>query len=112
MIWLKYLFKLTELNILNVIVSSLTGPLIMVVMIALLQVPINIVSSIFFAVLVGLTGDNGIHYMFASKDKKGIDSGMSEKAVPSFVFSIFYKSNRFLKSATEALNDGLFQSIQ
>jgi predicted RND superfamily exporter protein len=48
-----------------ILISILVGPLAMVTLIALLGIPVNLVTCIFFAVIVGLTGDNAIQFLFS-----------------------------------------------
>lgn len=56
--------------------SAVWGPVAMLFVIAIFQVPVSIVTSLFAAVIVGITGDNAIQYMFATKNsdlRSGID---------------------------------------
>ena len=45
-----------------ILYSIFFGPLVMVLVLALFSVPVNIVTCLFFAALVGITGDNFIQY--------------------------------------------------
>lgn len=49
----------------SLIVSSIWGPLVMMGFLWGTQVPISSVTSIFFALIVGWTGDNAIQYLYA-----------------------------------------------
>lgn len=53
---------------LRLIYSSIWSPLVMIGVMALFRVPVNLVTSIFVAILVGLTGDNAIQFIFASRE--------------------------------------------
>jgi len=46
-----------------VILSALMGPLITLTLIALFQIPVTLVTSIFLAVMVGQAGDNAIQFI-------------------------------------------------
>lgn len=79
--------KIEDASYKDVAIASLIAPLFMVTMIAALQVPVNVVTSIFFAALVGLTGDNAIQYLFASYGGK-LEKGMVLRGDASLVFSM------------------------
>lgn len=71
----------------DVAMASLVAPLFMVTVIAVLQVPVNVVTSIFFAALIGLTGDNAIQYLFASHGDT-LEKGLELRGDASLVFSL------------------------
>lgn len=71
----------------DVALASLVAPLFMITLIALIQTPVNVVTSIFFAALVGLTGDNAIQYLFASSGGT-LDKGLKLRGDASLVFSL------------------------
>lgn len=71
----------------DVAIASLVAPLFMVTVIAVIQVPVNVVTSIFFAALVGLTGDNAIQYLFASNGGT-LEKGLALRGDASLVFSL------------------------
>jgi uncharacterized protein len=52
---------------LGILVSSFWGPVLMIGVLGVFQIPLNLVTSIFASILVGLTGDNAIQYLFASQ---------------------------------------------
>jgi predicted RND superfamily exporter protein len=56
-----------EKFLLQLLASSFWGPCAMLFIIAILQIPMNFMKCIFAGVLVGLTGDNVIQYLFASR---------------------------------------------
>jgi predicted RND superfamily exporter protein len=62
-----------------VVISALMGPLVILSLIAIFQVPVTLVTSIFLAVMVGMAGDNAIQYMLSTEDdfEKGIESRAS-----------------------------------
>jgi hypothetical protein len=49
----------------RIIVAAVWGPAVMLVVVWLWQVPVNVLMCVFASVLVGLTGDNAIQYLFA-----------------------------------------------
>lgn len=55
-------------NLLWVIVSAFWGPFALLTLINLGQIEVNFVTCIILSVLVGLTGDNAIQYLFAAPD--------------------------------------------
>lgn len=59
-----------------VVHSSLMGPLVILALIGIFQIPVTLVTSIFLAIMVGLAGDNAIQFMLADSDdlEKGIES--------------------------------------
>jgi predicted RND superfamily exporter protein len=59
-----------------VILSSLMGPLVILSLISIFQVPVTLVTSIFLAIMIGLAGDNAIQFLLADAEdlEKGIES--------------------------------------
>lgn len=88
---LMTLFALTVLlkrkNFFAIAASSLIGPLFMISAMSILQVPISLVTSIFLAVIVGMTGDNAIQYLFASRTT--LSEGIDQRAEASLILSLF-----------------------
>jgi predicted RND superfamily exporter protein len=84
---LMHVLKVKGARFKDVVISSMVGPLFMMTVIAVIQVPVNVVTSIFFAALVGLTGDNAIQYLFAAEDKH-LDAGIEERGDGSLMFAI------------------------
>lgn len=82
-----------------VTISALMGPLIILSLIAIFQVPVTLITSIFLAVMVGLAGDNGIHYLLASDQnlEEGIES-RSEASLMVTIIMIFGSSMFILQS--------------
>lgn len=80
-------------------VSALMGPLIVLSLIAIFQVPVTLITSIFLAVMVGLAGDNAIHYLLASEQnlEEGIES-RSEASLMVTIIMIFGSSMFILQS--------------
>lgn len=56
-------------------VSLLGGPLFLVAGMALFDIPISPFNSMFLAILVGITGDNAIQYLFSNEDGD-LDTGV------------------------------------
>jgi predicted RND superfamily exporter protein len=67
-------------------VSSLLGPGITLTLMAIFQVPVTLVTSIFLAVMVGLAGDNAIQYLFA--DESDLESGMDRRSTASVLVTL------------------------
>ncbi|HUP56823.1 MAG TPA: hypothetical protein VM598_05175 [Bdellovibrionota bacterium] len=63
----------------KLVYSSIWSPVVMIGAIAVFQVQVNLITSIFAAVIVGLTGDNAIQYLFASRDRE-LSEGIHERA--------------------------------
>jgi predicted RND superfamily exporter protein len=68
-----------------VILSSLMGPLVTMSFIAIFQIPITLVTSIFLAVMVGLAGDNAIQFLLA--DSGDLNQGIEEKSIVAFLIT-------------------------
>lgn len=60
--------------------STAWCPLVMIGAMALLRVPVNLVTCLFAAVLVGLAGDNAVQYLFAGTRSAGLGQGISDCA--------------------------------
>jgi predicted RND superfamily exporter protein len=73
--WLLYKEGKTK-HFIPVVHSSLMGPLVILALIGIFQIPVTLVTSIFLAIMVGLAGDNAIQFMLADSDdlEKGIES--------------------------------------
>ncbi len=67
-------------------VSSLLGPGITLTLMALFQVPVTLVTSIFLAVMVGLAGDNAIQYLFA--DDTDLEAGLDRRSMASVLVTL------------------------
>jgi predicted RND superfamily exporter protein len=59
----------------EIMVASIWGPIMMLVAIALLKIPLNNYTCNFAAVLVGLTGDNSIQFLFGSRSRR-LETGL------------------------------------
>ncbi|MBI3554679.1 MAG: hypothetical protein HY074_00275 [Deltaproteobacteria bacterium] len=51
----------------HLIASSFWGPCLMIVLVALLHIPMDFMKCIIASVLVGLTGDNAVQFLFAAR---------------------------------------------
>jgi predicted RND superfamily exporter protein len=49
------------------VIASFWGPLVMLIILAVFRIPLNVYTCNCAAVLVGLTGDNAIQFVFASR---------------------------------------------
>lgn len=85
--------------LLPVVLSSLMGPLVILTLIALFQIPVTLITSIFLAVMVGLAGDNAIQYLLADEADlvKGIDSRSRASVIVTLVM-VFGSSMFILQS--------------
>lgn len=72
---------------LAVVYSAIWGPIATLGIIALFQIPVSLMTSIFAATIVGLTGDNGIQFLFASKTG-GLRDGIREQGTASVFLSL------------------------
>lgn len=72
-------------NYLSLAISILWGPLMMIIFLGLFRVPINLISSMFLAVIVGMTGDNAIQYLYGDKN---LLLGAEKRGRASFLLSI------------------------
>ncbi len=68
------------------VISALMGPLAILSLLSLFQIPVTIVTSIFLAVMVGLAGDNAIQFLYGSEGE--LSSGVQGKARSSIVVTI------------------------
>ncbi|MBL7546160.1 MAG: hypothetical protein JNL11_20235 [Bdellovibrionaceae bacterium] len=67
--------------------SLLAGPLFLISAMVLLDLPISPFNSMFLAILVGITGDNAIQYLFTKEDGN-IDSGVEENGPASIIIGL------------------------
>ncbi|HEX4924055.1 MAG TPA: MMPL family transporter [Bdellovibrionales bacterium] len=67
------------------VLSAVWAPLVMAAVMAVFQVPINLFTSMFASVYVGIAGDNAIQYMFASRE---LEQGIEERAGGSVQMAI------------------------
>ena len=74
-----------------VIYSALWGPAVLLILIMVFQIPINMMTSLTASVVLGLTGDNIIEFLFA-KDRRRFDEGMDARFPGAIVTSIMMAS--------------------
>jgi predicted RND superfamily exporter protein len=72
-------------SFLYLLYSSMWSPVVIVGLLALFQVPINFITSIVVSVIVGLTGDNAIQFLYRSRNKN-LRRGISESRGASLRF--------------------------
>ncbi|MCR9203626.1 MAG: hypothetical protein NXH75_03550, partial [Halobacteriovoraceae bacterium] len=70
----------------KVIVSSFWGPITLLGLIGLFNVPLQMTNIMILTVLIGLTGDNQIHYLVGQKSPTEL---LKEKGIGSFLMLIF-----------------------
>lgn len=68
----------------SLLLSSFWGPLVMIMILGGLHSTLDFWKSIFASILVGLTGDNAIQYLFASK-RQNIHKGIGERGGASIL---------------------------
>lgn len=85
---------------LSLTLSSIWSPLIMLGFLWWTQLPVTSMTAIFFAVIVGLTGDNAIQYLFASEDiLEGAEKRASASLMQMILFcccSLFFVMHTFV----------------
>lgn len=95
----------------KLIITSLWGPLVMIGIMAAFKVPVNQATSLFAAILVGMTGDNAIQYICAGR-RGNLSLGIQKRAVASlklsFVLCTLSLSFLFLTLIPMRLLGGLF----
>jgi predicted RND superfamily exporter protein len=69
-----------------VVISSLMGPLVILSLMALFQIEVTVITSIFLAIMVGLAGDNAIQYLM-TRDKNLV-AGIESRARASIIVTI------------------------
>ncbi len=73
------------------IYSALWGPAILLILIMVFQIPINMMTSLTASVVLGLTGDNIIEFLFA-KDRRRFTEGMDARFPGAMVASVMMSS--------------------
>lgn len=72
---------------LSLALSAIWGPLVMMGFLWVTQLPVTSMTSIFFALIVGWTGDNGIQYLFANKSiLEGAEMRASATLMQTLIF--------------------------
>ena len=72
---------------LAIVASAFWAPSVMLIALALLRVPVNFLTCVFASVLVGLTGDNVIQFLFASKTGP-ISEGVEDRSAAAIQVAI------------------------
>ena len=76
--------KSQEKNLLWIILSAFWGPAVMLCVLLIADFKINFSTCIFLSILVGLTGDNAIQYLYSSK-RGNLGMGIGKKAWASIM---------------------------
>lgn len=71
----------------SVLASSMWGPFVIITMFWIFDTKINFMACLFTNVLVGLTGDNAIQFLFTSR-KERLNSGLSRRGGGSLLISL------------------------
>ncbi|HLE11411.1 MAG TPA: hypothetical protein VI754_09195 [Bacteriovoracaceae bacterium] len=96
-IWLLAQLKRTK-NIFALIITSIWGPFAILSVIGMTHTPVNFVTCIFAGVIIGLTGDNAIQYIFSSEN--GLAEGIQYRATGSIqIFLIMALSSLIFQFA-------------
>ncbi len=72
----------------KILYSAFWGPVVMIGLLGYFQIPLALTNSMLIIVLIGLTGDNAIHYIFSSQGSS-IKLGLKEKGKASLEISLF-----------------------
>jgi predicted RND superfamily exporter protein len=59
-------YALGQGNAFAILLSSIWGPMMLLSAFVIFKIPISYITSVFVSLLVGLAGDNAIHYLFAN----------------------------------------------
>jgi len=88
-----------ELNqsaqVVPLLLSTFWGSILMLAIEGVFQLRINFLTCIFASVLVGLTGDNAIQYLFGSR-RKGLEVGVQKRGSSSILTSLLMFSASFV----------------
>ncbi len=79
--------KLKTQPLLPVLISAIWGPLALLGLFYIFQIPVFFVSTICASVLVGLAGDNTIQFLFAAR-QKNISTGLKNLGFATFIVSL------------------------
>ncbi|HEX4924755.1 MAG TPA: hypothetical protein VFV50_11745 [Bdellovibrionales bacterium] len=66
LILLFLVYAIGQGNAFAILISSIWGPMILLSLFVIFKIPISYITSVFVSLLVGLAGDNAIHYLFAN----------------------------------------------
>lgn len=85
-IFILSFIKLKKVNFL-ILYSALWGPILMILLFYLFNIPLNFTSCIFFSVFIGLAGDNAIQFLMLADNLSEIK--INKLAQSSIMISIF-----------------------
>lgn len=75
-------------NYFAIVISAMWGPFACLTLMKFLDIPFNYITCLFASIIVGLTGDNTIQFLFSSKSQK-IDDNIQTKGIASILIFIF-----------------------
>lgn len=86
-----------------VVISSLMGPLSILSLMAIFQIQVTVITSIFLAIMVGLAGDNAIQYLLTPDEdlEVGIESRARASLMVTFV--MLMASSLFLTQTIKSM---------
>jgi hypothetical protein len=86
-----------------VVISSLMGPLSILSLMAIFQIQVTVITSIFLAIMVGLAGDNAIQYLMTQDDD--LEVGINSRARASIMVTMvmIMASSLFLAQTIKSL---------
>ena len=70
------------------LLSAMWGPMALLCVFYLFNIPIYYILSMVASILVGMTGDNAIQFLFFSQDKNSFDESIHQMSYASFLVSI------------------------
>jgi predicted RND superfamily exporter protein len=72
----------------SLLLSSFWGPVLMLLILGATHSTLDFWKSIFASILVGLTGDNAIQYLFASQKRKSLQRGITDRGGASLITGV------------------------
>lgn len=78
-----------ERNFPKVFFSMFWGPVVLLGLVAFFDYPLQLINSLAITILLGLAGDNAIHYVFAKEMGEELTEGVSKRTLSSFYMTVF-----------------------
>lgn len=92
---LLLIFFTHKKDYLPIILSAMWGPFACLTLMSILGIPFNYITCMLASIIVGITGDNAIQYLFAASSKKNtkdLDFGIKKMSSASLVIFILTSS--------------------
>ncbi len=92
-------------DVIPLILSSLWGPVTLISIFLFFDIGIYFATSVVMSVLVGISGDNGLHFLFAKGKNKSLEDGIDEMGLASVLTMVlmFILCSSFLFSDFEGV---------